>query len=362
MARTLGAAARHESEHKGERQRRAARQAAERGTPPRSGTRGYGYERDKVTIVDDEAAVIREAARRVLAGEAVRAVAADLNERGIVTVTGKTWTTTNLTTVLTAARISGRREYIPVETYTGHTRPRTGEITAADAWPHIITPAQSDRLRALLTAPGRGGTNGHGARSYLLSGLLRCGLCGHPMYGRVHNGTPRYQCVKDPGRPNCGKVAVYAHRADDEAREKILTALAAPTGLLSALIRRHQADAATGDSEDVGAKLRQIDQRRDELAAAWAEGDISRKEWATAKHVLDAQAEQYTRRLSRSVHALALAEFAALDGDMWQRWHHPKMTDSARRALIQACVSAITVQPADGKRWNPDRIRPQWLI
>ncbi len=88
------------------------------------------------------------------------------------------------------------------------------------------------------------------------------------MYGRVPNGKPRYQCIKEPGRPNCGKVAVYAHRADDEARDKILTALDSSPALLPALIRHHQADAATGDSEDVGAKLRQIDERRDELAAA----------------------------------------------------------------------------------------------
>ncbi len=86
VARTLGAAARHESEHKGERQRRAARQAAEQGQPARSGQRGYGYALDKVTVIEDEAAVIRECARRVLAGESVRGVAADLNARDIRTV------------------------------------------------------------------------------------------------------------------------------------------------------------------------------------------------------------------------------------------------------------------------------------
>ncbi len=47
---------------------------------------------------------------------------------------------------------------------------------------------------------------------------------------------------------------------------------------------------------------------------------------------------------------------------MWQRWHHPKMTDSARRALVTACVSGITVHPATGKHWSPDRVDPQWLI
>ena len=136
------------------------------------------------------------------------------------------------------------------------------------------------------------------------------------------------------------------------------TALDGSPALLAALIRRHQASAQTGDTDS---KLRQIDQRRDELAAAWADGEISRKEWAAAKRALDTNAE-HTRSLARSTRALALAEFAALDGDMWHRWANPKMTDSARRALIQACVTAITVHPATtGHRWDPTRIQPQWL-
>ncbi len=182
------------------------------------------------------------------------------------------------------------------------------------------------------------------------------------MHGRVHSGKPRYQCIKDPGKPGCGKIAVYAHLADDEARDKILTALQESPALLAALIRHHQADAQTGDSEDIGAKLRDIDTQRDELAAAWAEKEITKKEWLTAKRVLDAKADQYTRQLARSTQALALAEFAALDGDMWQRWQNPKMTGSARRALVQACISGITVHPATGKHWNPARIQPDWIV
>ncbi len=292
VARTVGAAARHESEHKGERRRRAARQAAEQGKPARSGQRGYGYAPDKVTVIEHEAEILRECARRVLTGESVRGVAADLNTRGIHTATGRAWTPTSLRGVLISARISGRREYTPIELYQNNTRPTTGEITATGTWPAIITPARSDRLRALLTAPGRGPATT--ARRYLLSGIFRCGICGHPMHGRVHNGKPRYQCIKDPGKPGCGKMAVYAHLADDEARDKILTALQESTPLLPALIRHHQAEAHTGDSEDIGAKLRDIDAQREELAAAWAEKEIDKKEWLTAK--------TRPRRESRAVH------------------------------------------------------------
>jgi len=89
VARTLGAAARHESEHKSERMRRARLQAAEQGRPHPSGQRGYGYAADRITIIDQEAEVVREAATRILAGESQGSVAADLNGRGIPTATGK---------------------------------------------------------------------------------------------------------------------------------------------------------------------------------------------------------------------------------------------------------------------------------
>src|SRR5260370_33105573 len=103
--------------------------------------RGYGYQRDKVTVIEDEAAIIREAARRVLSSEAVRAVAADLNARGIVTVPRKQRTTTSLSAVLTGARITGRREANPAYPYTGHTRHRNREITYTQGWQHCLAPA-----------------------------------------------------------------------------------------------------------------------------------------------------------------------------------------------------------------------------
>ena len=37
------------------------------------------------------------------------------------------------------------------------------------------------------------------------------------------------------------------------------------------------------------------------------------------------------------------------------------MTASARRALILACVHAIDVHPASRRRWDPDRIQPDWI-
>lgn len=85
-ARIMGAVARSESERKSVRGARAARQRAEQGR--RNGhTRAFGHDGNRV--VPAEAKVIRQAARRILAGESLAAVTRDLNDRGVVTIDRK---------------------------------------------------------------------------------------------------------------------------------------------------------------------------------------------------------------------------------------------------------------------------------
>ena len=66
VARMLGAAARHESEHKADRLRRKMLEKAQRGEPTGS-RRPYGFEADKITHRKVEADVIREVADRIIA-------------------------------------------------------------------------------------------------------------------------------------------------------------------------------------------------------------------------------------------------------------------------------------------------------
>ncbi|GAA3127536.1 hypothetical protein GCM10010466_17920 [Planomonospora alba] len=96
IARMLGAAARHEAEHKAERQKRQRRQNAEAGKVSGGGMRPYGYAADRITVIEDEAEVIREAARRVLAGESLASICRDFETRDIRTPSGRYWLPTTL--------------------------------------------------------------------------------------------------------------------------------------------------------------------------------------------------------------------------------------------------------------------------
>jgi DNA invertase Pin-like site-specific DNA recombinase len=342
LARMLGAAARHEAEHKAERQRRAGIQKARAGQPhPGGSRRGYGYQADGVTVIPAEAAIITEAARRALAGESPRSIAADLNARAVPSATGRAWSAQVLRGVLTSGRVSGRREH-------------HGQIANEESWPPIISPADSDQLRVLLAArPGRRASS----RRHLLSGILTCELCGHGLYARPHaGGRHRYVCVKDPGKDGCGKVTISADHAEEEVRNQVLAALDS-AGFVAALLAA--AGGTPADAEAISARLRVIDGRRDDLAEMWAAGEISRKEWLAARDRLSADADALTAELSRTQHGRALAQFAAAAGTPWDRW--ATLTTGARRALIQAAAAAIRVRPATTRGWNPARIcTPDW--
>ena len=74
-ARILGAVARKESDDKSRRLIRKHLELAKAGKVSGGGTRPYGYAKDRVTVIPDEAAIIKEMAERLLAGDSLRSIA-----------------------------------------------------------------------------------------------------------------------------------------------------------------------------------------------------------------------------------------------------------------------------------------------
>ncbi|GHJ35286.1 recombinase family protein [Streptomyces sp. TS71-3] len=360
VARMLGAAARHEAEHKAERQKRQRRQAAEAGRIAGGGKRPFGYEDDRMTVRSTEAEVIREGVRRVLANESLASICRDWQARGILSPAGKPWKPSGLRRLLASARISGRREHTPRGSWES-TRPLLGEIVADGVWPGIISHEDSDRVRRILSDPARRQrVEGTTKRSYLLSGILRCGKpkengepCRWPMNGRPRSGVPRYVCPNVPGTDACAGTATNAERTDEHVRDMVLAALESPA-FMERL--RGQDDAGNelyeeirGDEEELEALARDMGERR-----------ISRKEWMVARQPIEERLNLNRAKLSKVSRAAVLSGFVGTFEDMQERWK--QMNNSQRRAIVTACVRSVEVRPANPrKRWDPDRFVFDWV-
>jgi site-specific DNA recombinase len=335
VARIVGATARQESEHKSERNRRKARELAEAGKLTGGGTRPFGYDDDRITIREDEAELIREAIGKVLdGGEGIRAIARDWHDRGIVTPTGKTWKLGPLRRLLRSARISGRKEH-------------HGVIVGPAIWPAIITPARSDRVRAIL-----GITRARRVpRKYLLTGLAVCGRCGTKLVARPRqNGTRCYVC---PGRPDpgCGKIRVLAEPLEALVAETTIVALDTP----------QLARAIAGAPSPAAGELQALRDQEGELARMWARREISRESWQVATAELSKQLDELRGLLDVEARHRVTADLVG-GGALRERW--PGLGFDQRRLVLETVIETVTVGPGRPgyNRFDPGRVDVVWRV
>ncbi len=233
-----GLIAQREAAMTSKRTKRAHAANAEKGLP--GGRNVYGYERrytllpNGVKVLEgvvehpEQAPVVRECARRCLAGVPLGTIAADLNRRG-VTPPQTIWTVPVLRSVLdnptgdaareAAARVAAgerpkdvvadlNRRGVPAGT--GWTYPTLRRMLRNPAyarrrvfhgdvlpdveavWPEIISLADHQALEAKLTDPDRR-TGRETKIQHLMSGIGECGVCGAHLAATA-SGT-RYRCT-----------------------------------------------------------------------------------------------------------------------------------------------------------------------
>jgi site-specific DNA recombinase len=343
MARITGAVARKESDDKSRRIRRKHEELAAAGKISGGGTRPYGFEPDKRTVRPEEAEVIRECARRAIAGDSLRSLCSDLNERGISTVTGGQWTPQTLRRMLMSPRISGQREH-------------KGEIVAKAEWPAIITPRQTQQLQAKLGDPDR--RTNRASQRYLLTRLLRCWHCKGVMVARPRDdGTRRYVCASGPGFGGCGKTTVIADPVERFIEAAVLHRLETPR--LPEAMKRRPNDAKGAEWQ---AEVERRQAQLGELAELWANGEITRGEWLKARTPIEKRLTVAKKKLAasnRTAVLLPLIDDAKRLREQWQT-----MTLSRQHQIVAATLQHVEVRPARRgyNRFDESRLRPVWRV
>ena len=335
VARMLGAAARHESEHKSERVRRARQQAAERGEA--HGPLGFGYRRDQ-SIDPEQAATVQELADRILRGETLFAIASDLNSRGILTPGGRrsAWRSVTIRQTMMRASLAGWREW-KADARGTPTQNAPGAFKAPGAWTPILEREVVEDIRRLLTDPAR--RTSRRRPISLLTGVVRCSKCGSPMsYSfdkRADAG--RYVCSAQPGLGRCGKTAISSAPVDEMVTAAVLEVLASST--IPTAKKMQLGDLSSAEQDLLRARA-----DRQELAVQRAKGDLSGEEWSAMRQVL-------TERIKRAETSIAAAggTLVALRGlpagSRARKWWHDSSIDD-RRTVVRALVESVLILPA----------------
>jgi site-specific DNA recombinase len=342
-ARMLGGLARYESDHKSERILRKHEEIAADGRVSGGGSRPYGYEADKVTVRAAEAVVVREAAKRLLAGEPVRSIARDLNERGITSASGGAWSPQSLRRMLASPRISGQRVH-------------HGEIVAKAVWPAIITPKDGAGIRALLANPER--RTNKTARRYLLGGLLVCSHCGERLVARPRSGGQRrYACAKGPGFSGCGKTYINADDVERFVTEAVLIRLDS-VGLQRTLERRQRSQP---DAQRWLSEMEQAQAQLVELAAAYGNREISMDELRAARAPIEQRLTAARKRLTKVSRASVIDRYVGNAEGLRAEWESLDL--SQQHAIVAAVIDSVLVGPARRgyNRFDEARLTPRFL-
>lgn len=363
-----GIIAARESEHKRERVRRTMRQNAELGKA-HGQTRTYGLRGERLAtgghsweIVEDEAAVIREAAERVLSGEAMLAIVRDLNRREILSAKGKAWSVSALRTILLSARIAGWTSHTPGRTRDEGAPWAGGPFTAPAEWPAIVDRSTVERMRRILADPSR--RRGSSGRTYLLSGgLAVCAACGHNLVGKPDGERRAYVCNPKgsvSGR-GCGRLHIKAEALESYVIESVREAHA--TGRFDVEVR--DAGTAVEPASDVWAEIERLRAKRKQLAEDEANDLIDREEWLARRAILDRRLDEAERDLARRQESESSALLVGGAEEFATRWAEDEASGNLgrMRARLSAAVLSVKVGRVivNGRNtFDPDRVEIEW--
>lgn len=328
-----------------------------------AGAHVFGYQHGRhedggktLLVVEPEAAVIRDAADKVLAGWSLARIVAQLRERGVRGVYGGAVTTSSVQSMLTNATVAGWRTY-------------KGRLIKGN-WPAILDQETWEAVRDRLAAPRTvqtltGGTypvprqsaRATGRRYLLTGGIAVCGVCGAPLVAslkQLKGGrriVPYYFCT--PGRGGRSCVGIMAEPLEAYVAGRLFDELDKPE-FLAALAE----DTHAAERDRLTAAIRASKARRKTIAAQWGTGALDDDEYRAAR---DAQAE--TERGLREQLAAIPAAVGRVDVSMIREGWDAMNLDE-RREIVGMFVERVTVKPAipGARRFNGERIGADGIV
>ncbi|MGW0822579.1 recombinase family protein [Streptomyces sp. NPDC002845] len=307
----------------------------------------YGFEDQALRRVrSEEAAVLRQAASRRLAGQPYPQITAWMKDEGHRTTLGNDFRPGSLAAVLDHPAIAGLAE-------------DEGGNLVETGGPQIITPEEFKGIRQLRAEKEpEGGRSPQ--REYLLTGSRTvCGLCGFSLGPSPSNaGSRGYRCMpstaQHPG--GCGKVRIKADLFETYVAEHVLAEASKPE--VRAELERAREE-ILADAEKLRERIRADRTRQRELGAERGRGEIS----MVAMKEADKELTRGIKKAAAELRFLEQIADAPTGGvpDLVRWWSHAPL--KAQRGLVWLMLTRIGVYPAasrGSRTVDGDRVALEW--
>jgi DNA invertase Pin-like site-specific DNA recombinase len=316
-----------------------------------SGKRAFGFEADNVTHRPDEVRLIKAAVKAIKSGVATQGtIAAEWQAQGVPTSETEKriakglepgrWHPEVVKNMLLSPRMIGKRTHHG-ELYDGK-------------WKGIITEKDQDLIRAKMCQAPQGAK----ARVALLTGgLVRCGLCGHPMSTFSPKGVRKYRCWTLRG--GCGGVTILA-----EELERIVVA-----GFfyrLDQIYGGSKLRAIKNADDDRARLIAEIGLHKaklSDLAELYGSDKMSRADYERQQDKRERMLKAAERKLAETPDGHAIAELVSSKDQLRADWDKPTMTVGRRHAALALLLDHVPIHRATPPfhTFNPDRVgEPVW--
>lgn len=305
---------------------------------------GYHYDRESQRLIPDpaQAATVREMFRWAACGDPVLfpdgppgpgRIARQLNRLGVPPARGGAWHPNTVRQMLRNQRYIGELITFRTVTERGRRRPAPEEEQIRVPVPPLVDRATFAQANANLAANGRR-HQGRPRHPYLLSGLLRCGVCGCPLHGSLQRLRRRTHPVAEPyyacsGRPTCRLPLQRAAPLEERVWEAVAAHLAS--------LDLSPASTPGAEREGFLRRLRaEQEAQRRRLATAFRLGGLTEVEYRAELEALHRAARHLDDGLDRAPAPPGEGGMAALLG---------RIPPAARRTLCGLVVERAILSP-----------------
>lgn len=293
-----------------------------------NGARPYGYSKNGMEIIPDEAKVVREIFARFTKGETPYVISVDLNRRGIPAAKGGAWTERSIRIQLRTRHVAGINIH-------------RGQEIGIGKWPAIIARPEWDFAQELLTFRSSAAQQDRASRprrNYILRGLVTCGKCGTTMAGC--SGSV-YRC----SRANRQDGQKCARTMAAEPLEKFVEDAAIRLLIGLAVSPRRPRTAAIQSAER---EIAEDEQQLRELHDMWLNKEIDTAEYRRDRRQIQARIRDNEKKTVVKVKQTdSIADLIGPDAKA--RWG--KLSDERKNSVLRFLFSAVIIGEGTQNRY-----------